>query len=353
MNALLTAVSNWCREVATAWNRFWFTPEDPATLGLIRILAGSMLFYTHAVWGLGLNDFAGSKGWLDRQAVGLAHSQGYAWSFLWWLEGSPVLVWSVHLSGLVVFALLTLGLYSRTMAILAVVFTVSYANRFTGAQFGLDQINVMLAIYLAVGPCGGAYSLDRLLARRRGQAPDVPLATTGARVSTRLIQCHMCIIYLFAGLAKLEGMRWHEGTALWGAIANLEYQTMNLTWLANHLVVIAIATHLTIFWEVFYCALIWPRLSRPIMLLLAVPLHMGIGLGMGMLTFGLAMLYGNYAFVPPAWTRKVVDPVAARFCAAFNVWPSGTDIAAAIESPAPRRREIIRENRLSLGPAQR
>ena len=22
------------------WNRFWFTPTDPATLGLIRILAG-------------------------------------------------------------------------------------------------------------------------------------------------------------------------------------------------------------------------------------------------------------------------------------------------------------------------
>ena len=31
------------------WNRFWFTPTDPATLGLIRILAGSMLFYTHLI----------------------------------------------------------------------------------------------------------------------------------------------------------------------------------------------------------------------------------------------------------------------------------------------------------------
>ena len=39
------------------WNRFWFTPADPATICLIRILAGAMLCYTHAVWTLDLAAF--------------------------------------------------------------------------------------------------------------------------------------------------------------------------------------------------------------------------------------------------------------------------------------------------------
>jgi hypothetical protein len=44
------------------------------------------------------------------------------------------------------------------------------------------------------------------------------------------------------------------------------------------------------------------------MILLAVPLHLGIGLFLGMITFGLAMLIGNLAFVSPRWVRRVLGP---------------------------------------------
>ena len=47
--------------MATAWNRFWFAPADPTTLCLIRVLAGLMLFYTHAVWTLDLDAFFGAS----------------------------------------------------------------------------------------------------------------------------------------------------------------------------------------------------------------------------------------------------------------------------------------------------
>jgi hypothetical protein len=64
-------------------------------------------------------------------------------------------------------------------------------------------------------------------------------------------------------------------------------------------------THITIFWEAFYCALVWPRLTRPIVLAIAVGVHGGIALFLGMITFGLAMLIGNFAFVSP----RIVDGV--------------------------------------------
>ena len=44
---------------------------------------------------------------------------------------------------------------------------ISFAHRAPEAMFGLDQINAMLTLYLAIGPSGQALSLDRLLAVRR------------------------------------------------------------------------------------------------------------------------------------------------------------------------------------------
>jgi hypothetical protein len=67
-----------------------------------------------------------------------------------------------------------------------------------------------------------------------------------------------------------------------------------------------------VFWELSYCALIWPALTRPWMLLMAVIVHLGIIIALGMPTFGLAMLIGNLAFVSPKMVRKVFDPFARR-----------------------------------------
>jgi hypothetical protein len=44
-----------------------------------------------------------------------------------------------------------------------------------------------------------------------------------------------------------------------------------------------------------------------VMLLLAVPLHLGIAICLGMVTFGLIMLVGNLAFVSPRIVRAVVE----------------------------------------------
>lgn len=309
MNSLIEPVRDWFRTGIRGWNEFWFRPSDPATLGLIRILGGAMLFYTHFVWALDLEAFFGEQPWLTHEAVTYRESGNYAWSYLWLIHSSTVL-WIAHFAALVVFACLTVGLFTRVTSILAFVIAVAYANRLTGALFGLDQINVMLALYIMVGPSGAAYSLDRLIARRREGSLAV-LPRTGATVAIRLLQLHMCIIYLFAGMAK-NGMFWEEGTAIWFSVANLEYQSMDLTWMSNHPYLVNFLTLGTVWWERSYIALVWPRFTRPIVIMIAVAMHLGIAFGMGMITFGLAMIFGNMAFVSPRLVRAVVDPTLGR-----------------------------------------
>lgn len=291
------------------WNNFWFTPADPATLGLIRILAGAMLLYTHVVWTLGLSDFFGPASWTSPGAVSVAFREAapYAWSYFWIIH-SPVMLWVVHIAALVVFALLTLGLFSRVMAVLAYLMAVSYVNRVPGALFGLDQINCLLAMYLMLGPCGARYSLDRLRERRTtdGAARRVE-PSIAANLAIRLIQLHMCIIYFFAAMGKLRGDSWWAGDAMWLSVANLEYQSLDMTWLANYPLLSALTTQATVYWELFFCVLIWPRLTRPIMLALAVPVHLGIAFFMGMITFGLIMLVGCLSFVPSWLVRRLFE----------------------------------------------
>ena len=132
------------------------------------------------------------------------------------------------------------------------------------------------------------------------------------QVATRLAQIHLCVIYMFGGLWKARGEMWWDGTALWFAAVNYEYQSNDLTWIARYPVFFAALTHLTVFWETFYCALVWPRWTRPLVLLTAVMVHGGIALFLGMITFGAMMIVANGVFIVPETMRFCVDSLARR-----------------------------------------
>ena len=313
-------IRNYLGQWKEAWNWFWFKPADPIVLGLMRILVGSMLLYTHLVWSLGLDTFFGADGILpESYRYYLFDQSSWAWSHFD-LAAGPTAMWLMHGFGLFVIALWMIGFKTRWTGWLSFLLAVSYANRATGAQFGLDQINCFLCLYLALGNSGASFSLDRWwstrnASRRAGEGsgrlrsrlmngPDEK--DTISNIAIRLIQVHMCVVYLFAGLGKLQGDSWWNGEAIWGALASYEYQTLDMTWLADHMWLVNVITLITLAWEVSYAFLVWPPLTRPIYLIMSVLVHLGIGLAMGMLTFGLIMIYGNLAFLKPKWIRWVV-----------------------------------------------
>jgi Vitamin K-dependent gamma-carboxylase len=350
MRAIVKATGDYlsrlARAIAAGWEAFWFTPADPTLLGVLRILTGLMLVYTHAVWGLALEDFFGAKSWLSAALVRALQVDQYAYSFWWWVP--PAGIWYAHGLSLMILVLFTVGLWTRVTSVLALVIAISYANRVPAALFGLDQINLMLALYLAIGPSGAALSLDHLLARRRrGAAGALVVPSAGANLAQRLIQVHMCVIYFFAGVSKLQGPSWWNGEAMWRAFANLEYQSADMTWLAWHPWVVNLMTHVTVAWEIFFCVLIWNKLARPLVLALAVVLHVGIGACLGMWTFGLIMLVGCASFLPNDTVRQLVDALAARWTGRGPL----EERAAGADSRSARKRSSRREAALAAGTA--
>jgi hypothetical protein len=311
---ILAAIADWFRSVVDGWNHFWFAASDPALLSLLRILAGAMLFYTHLVWTLDLTAFFGPKPWITLPVLKQLRAfegSNFAWSHFDLIE-APWLIWLVHIAALIVLLMFMVGFFSRTTAVLAWLITVSYLNRISLAEFGLDRVNVMLAMYVMLGPCGARYSIDNWLRRRKGgDADDVPISSA-ATLAVRLIQVHLCVIYFFAGTRKLLGEGWWDGSAMWQAVANYEYQSIDMTWLANWPLLTTFLTNITVFFELTYPALIWPRITRPIVLALAVFLHLGIVLALGMPTFGLMMLIANASFLSPALIRGLLEPQYRR-----------------------------------------
>lgn len=297
MSGVAVPARGW-RAAVAAWDRFWFRPEMPHKLAALRIAAGAMLFYTHLVWSVNLDGFLGKHAWIPRDLSRAMHEGTWSFSYLWYVE-HPALLWTLHLAALAVFALLTIGLCTRVVSILALLITLSYCHRLEGSLFGLDQFNTMAAMYLAVGACGGDWSVDAWLRRRRGIIELAPAVSTN--VATRLWQIHMCIIYLFGGIGKARGELWWDGFALWYAAANSEYQSTPLTWIIYMPPLMALITHLTVFWETFYIATIWRPGLRMATLGMALLVHLGIAVHMGMITFGLAMIIGNAIFLPQSW----------------------------------------------------
>ena len=289
----MNKLSDWINSLSKAWDTFWFTPRGGKTLGLIRLLTGLIVFYTHLVWTPLLHRFLGADGMLPPSyRRDFFTSGGFAWSHFDWVA-SPEITMGIHVLALIVMLMFAMGFWTRITGIATALFVISYANRATGALFGLDQIAAFLTLYLAFSNCGDSFSLARRLGLGSGQNQ----SSIRNNIAIRLMQIHLCIVYLFAGLGKCQGETWWNGEAIWGAVASFEYQTIDMTWMADHMWLVGSITLVTLVFEVGYAALIWNRLTRPAMLLLAIPLHLGIGFCMGMLEFGLVMLVANLAFV--------------------------------------------------------
>jgi Vitamin K-dependent gamma-carboxylase len=300
-------VRNWWDEFSLAWDQFWFAPRLPHTLAVIRIACGAMLVYVHVIWAIFATDFMGSTAWIDNATIEQLHTGDWAWSWLWYIESPALLV--LHECLAILFsAAMTVGFASRIAMPLAWLFTLMTCHRMTGALFGLDQVVVMLCMYLMLAPCGSVFSID---AQRpaRAWAGGTRQAGVWNNIATRLIQLHLCVIYIFGGLSKMRGEMWFDGSAMWWTLVNYEYQSLDMTWLGQYPFIITSLTAFTIFWETFYCALVWPRLTRPFALAAALFVHGGIAFVLGMVTFGFSMIIANCAFIEPEFIQRLL----ARF----------------------------------------
>jgi hypothetical protein len=206
----------------------------------------------------------------------------------------------------------TLGIATRITSFVTWFAAISYITRNTAVVFGVDTMMAIVLLYMVIGPSGAALSVDRLLVnwwrRRRGEPTPPPRPLVTANLAIRLLQVHLCFIYAAAGLSKLLGPAWWNGTALWNVLANFEFAPMQFAlynWLLRFLgrhqllfeCVLTFGTYFTLWFEIMYAVWIWRPSTRWLILSAAILLHGVIGIFMGLGTFALIMLVMNMAFL--------------------------------------------------------
>jgi hypothetical protein len=355
-----------------SWDKFWFAPADPTRLGFMRIICGMVVLFIHVVYTQDLQEFMGKNAWIDLTSINEhrleqpwlvmswdwnaapqhppaankeerdyllkwwganprnAWAKGYpAWS-IWFEVTDPTWMMIIHCSFLAVFFCFMIGFCTRVTSVLAWVAAISYIQRSPTTIFGMDTMMNILLIYLMIGPSGAALSVDRLLSRwwavreaRRHHLPvpqwSRPAPQVSANVALRLLQIHLCCIYMASGLSKLQGTPWWNGTAVWATMAVYEYCPMQigsygafLQFLCAHRwlweLTMSSGVVFTLFTEIGFPFLVWNRKLRWPMITLALMLHTGIALVMGLRTFSLLMYAMLIAFVP----QETVDRIRGR-----------------------------------------
>jgi hypothetical protein len=311
MGATRTYFDTLIQRSGEGWNRFWFTPCDPFTLSVIRVLTGIVALALCLSYLPDLEGWFGPDGILSENAM-LKFRSAPLFSLFDYADSTSAL-WFCFWAGAAAISAFALGLFTRVTSILALLAVLSILHRGPVLGRPVDDILTMVMFYLCIAPSGAALSVDAWWKRRMnppapGRPPE-PRLSWVATVSTRLMQIHVSVIYFLMALAKLRAAQpvWWQGRAVWGLIAKPESRIVDLTVLADHPYLLNIWTLTIVFFELCFALLIWNRLARPLLLALAVPIWFGTGLLTGMTSWALMMLVANLAFVSPAFLRSCVS----------------------------------------------
>jgi antimicrobial peptide system SdpB family protein len=295
------------------WERWWFAPIAPHSLGLLRIAFGLVALWSHLALWPDLDLLFGAAGAMP---LDLAVAEGRATRLSAYdLVGAPLPLRGLHLGGAAVLLLWTLGWRTRWTGWLSLLVLVSLHHRNLWFQHGGDRVLRIAVLTLAAAPAGAALSLDALRAARRraseGRGPCAPLV---ARWPLRLLQLQWAVVYAFTGLAKLRGQTWQDGSALYYALSDRAFQRFPalVEPVLSSPVGVAlsrVATWATLAWEIAFAPLLLVGPARLPLLAAGVLLHLGIAATISVGSFSFAMMAGYLAFLDPGrvaarWERR-------------------------------------------------
>jgi hypothetical protein len=129
--------------------------------------------------------------------------------------------------------------------------------------------------------------------RQSGRVSDEP--TSLARLGLRVLQLHLCIVYLSSGIEKATGEQWWNGEAIWRSVTRPDLATFDLTTLAQFPLVAMLLCWGTLVVEIGYPAMIWHRWTKLPWAAATIGLHAGIAIFLGLWSFAALMIVLNVA----------------------------------------------------------
>jgi hypothetical protein len=191
-------------------------------------------------------------------------------------------------------SLLTLafGIYPRISALVATILHISFLHRNMGAAYGVDTISTFYLLYLC-------------LADYRDRTGFQDFRSVLGSMAFRLAQIQLCVIYGYSGLHKLRGIYWWKGEGIWSVLANFQMARFDFSWTAHFPFVLTAMSFVSLFWEIYFPALVWIRPLRYPLLAFGVLFHLGIAISISIPFFGALMILIYWLYVDAAHCQMV------------------------------------------------
>jgi Vitamin K-dependent gamma-carboxylase len=284
------------RKLREAWDHFFFSPQSPVPIGLFRIFWGICVFVKilllHSDW---LNWY-GVHGWVTLQTMQVVEPgirlnlftvmpQDDRWiaAFFWVFLGCVLL--------------LTMGLWTRLLTVVVFLCLTSIDQRNLLMLHGGDTFLRCAGFFLMFAPAGAAFSLDRLIAIRRGKQD--PQMKPRAPWAQRIIQLELALLYLTSFFWKLKGHTWLNGTALYYVIHLHSIARFPLPHWIQATPMLRAGAWFTLALEFSLGTLIWSRRFRYPLLLVGLLFHLSIEYSFNLPMFEWDVLTAYILFVDP------------------------------------------------------
>ncbi|HVI44657.1 MAG TPA: HTTM domain-containing protein [Chitinophaga sp.] len=296
MNSINTRIS-------AGLHHFFFTPSSGRPLAFLRIGAALLALLQIVLLNSSLLMLYGRHGlvqWLLSEGIISDYALRLGWIAGWlarWNISPDQAVMIV--AGIYTVALIALifGLFTRGAALLSWLIHFMLTSSGFMSSYGVETFTHIALFYCVVMPVGHHFSLD---ARRHGR----PLFSEWYTLSVRVLQLHLCIVYMATGLEKAAGTQWWTGEAIWRALMQMQFGQFDMSWLAHYTWLARLICWGTMLLEISYPLFMFhPRLRRfgyPAIIML----HLGIGLFMGLGLFAAMMITLNTAAFWPFKERE-------------------------------------------------
>lgn len=205
------------------------------------------------------------------------------------------------------------GVYPRLLTLIIFVLTLSINHRSNVTMDGGDNLSEILLFFLIfVRNPSLSFPLKELQGSTLKFLSE-SVQTSVSNVSYALILVQIALVYATAGLCKVTGDLWQNGTSLFYILQSLDY---SVPWVASlvlkHSTLLTFATYSTIAFQLCFPVFVWNKHLRPWILLAGVMLHLNIMLVMGLFLFGTVMCISYVSFFPDQWSQHIFEVFRKR-----------------------------------------
>lgn len=244
------------------------------------------------------------------------------------LSLSRSLAWfeAVYHAGIVAAVLWLVGWRTRVVTPVCYVLWRSLDDRNPLLADGGDNLVALLMFYACFTDLGSRWSLDAR-SRPRGEPRTLFDKLAGMLHNAALLAmlAQVCVLYAVAGLTKVQGATWQDGTAIYYAFRTAEFAWPGFSEhvYANPFVVTALSYATVALQVAFPFCVTLNAQARRVVLTVAIGFHLGTAAFMGLVTFASFMIAADLLFVPEEDYKRIgrgLRRIRGRIKSAYVRW---------------------------------